>query len=135
KIILNTFTKRCFLLVIILQFIFSACNKNVLEENPRGFLTPSNAFNNIGGVNQGITGLYSIVRESWFSMADNVTYTLFSLGTDESFDGEEPGGQRFMTDYSTSLVPDNVEVLNMWRKNYTIIQQCNVFIDRVSVTD
>lgn len=135
KIILRTIKKRCFLLATILLFIFSACTKNVLEEKPRDFLTPSNAYTTLDGIKQGTNGLFATMRANWFAMGDNCTYTLFSLGTDESFDGEEPGGQRFMTDYSTSLVSDNVEVRNMWLKNYTIIQQCNVYIDRVTTSD
>ncbi len=135
KIILDAFRKRCLLLAIFLQFIFSACEKNVLIEKPLDFLTPSNAYSTLAGVKQGVNGLYASVRLNWFAMQDNCTYTLFSLGTDESFDGEEPGGQRFITDYSTSLVSDNDEVKNMWKKNYTVIQQCNVFIDRLNTAD
>ncbi len=135
KIILHTLNKRCLLFAIILQFIFSSCQKNVLVEKPIDFLTPLNAYSTLDGVKQGITGLYSTIRSNWFSMSDNCTYTLYSLGTDESFDGEEPGGQRFMTDYSTSLVSSNSEVLNMWRKNYTIIQECNVIIDQINLAD
>jgi len=135
KIILHTFSKRCLLLAIILLFIFSACDKNALEEKPLDFLTPSNAYTTLDGVKQGIEGLYSAIRSTWFLMSKDCSSILFSLGTDESFDGEEPGGQRFITDYSTSLVSTNSYVLEMWVKNYTIIQRCNVFIDRINAAD
>lgn len=135
QIILHTFSKRCLLLAIILLFIFSACSKNVLDETPRGFLTPQNAFTTLSGVKQGINGIYCTIRDTWFNYYDNDYKVLFAIGSDEGFDGEEPGGQRPWTDYSTCLVSDNSSILNVWKINYAIIQECNVFIDRINAAD
>ena len=129
------FDKRCSWPVIILLLLVSACNTKILDEKPLDFLTPSNAYTTVDGVQQGINGLYATVRQRWFFMDLNPTYALFSLGTDESFDGEEPGGQRFLTDYSTSLVSSNVEVGNMWQTNYLIIQHSNTLIDGINNAD
>jgi starch-binding outer membrane protein, SusD/RagB family len=131
----NIISRRCIIIATILLSIFSSCDKNVLDEKPRGFLTPSNAYMTLDGVKQGVNGLYSTIRDTWFNMYSNDYKVLFAIGSDEGFDGEEPGGQRPWTDYSTCLVSDNSSILAVWQINYTIIQRCNVLIDRINAAD
>ena len=136
KIILHTIRKRCLLLPVILLFVFSSCSKDVLEEKPLDFLTPSNAYTALDGIKQGIYSLYNDMR-TWFSQDANTDYvmSLFSVGTDVTFDGENFSSQTYLTDYSSSLVADNVHVGNMWRVNYANIQKCNVLIDGINAAD
>lgn len=134
KITMRFFSKRRSWLAATF-LLLSACNKKILDEKPLDFLTPSNAYTTVDGAQQGVNGLYSIVRRYWFYMDGNPTYALFSLGTDQSFDGEEPGGQRFLTDYSVTIVPTNAQVANMWKWNYEVIAHSNALINGISNAD
>jgi starch-binding outer membrane protein, SusD/RagB family len=132
----KNFIKRCLVLPALLLFIFSSCKKDILVEKPLDFLTPSNAYTTLDGIKQGIFAVYDNMR-TWFSQDANTDWvmSLFSVGTDVSFDGENFSSQTFLTDYSSSLVLDNTHVANMWRYNYAYIQRCNVLIDGINKAD
>ncbi|MBL7735696.1 MAG: RagB/SusD family nutrient uptake outer membrane protein [Chitinophagaceae bacterium] len=136
KILISIFNRRWSSKVIILLFIFSACNKtDVLKEKPLDFLSPENAYITSDGVEQGINGIYANVRDTWYSYYENDINGLFAKGTDEAYDGEEPGGQRPWTDFSTNIVPSSSTILALWKAGYTIIQQCNLLIQRIESAD
>lgn len=136
SIILNTFKKKSVLLPIFLIILFSSCSDDVVDEVPLDFLTPANAYMTLDGIKQGNAAMYDAMR-TWFSQDANTDYvmSLFTVGTDETFDGENFSSQTYLTDYSSSLVADNVHVGNMWRVNYANIQKCNVLIDGINKAD
>jgi hypothetical protein len=51
-------SKKSSILKGVLLLILSSCSINVLDETPLDFLAPENAYNNIEGIRQGITGLH-----------------------------------------------------------------------------
>ncbi|HLR31561.1 MAG TPA: RagB/SusD family nutrient uptake outer membrane protein [Fodinibius sp.] len=115
------------LLMILIMFL--GCEESALDSNPRDFLTPDNAYDNLDGVEQGITGLYSDVRDKWYrNVIGSQSYGLFGLGTDVAYDGESPQGQRFLTNYQTSVTPQQEEIAQWWRYLYAEIQQANILI-------
>src|SRR5690625_5021541 len=92
-----------YLPLLLILIIFSGCEDSVLDSSPRDFLTPDNAYDNLDGVEQGVTGLYSDVRDKWYrTVIGSQSYGLFGLGTDVAYDGESPQGQRFLTNYQRS---------------------------------
>src|SRR5690625_3556235 len=118
-----------YLPLLMILIIFSGCEDSALDSNPRDFLTPDNAYDNLDGVEQGITGLYSDVRDKWYrNVIGSQSYGLFGLGTDVAYDGESPQGQRFLTNYQTSLTPQQEEIAQWWRYLYAEIQQANILI-------
>lgn len=123
------------LAAILLLFVFFGCNEEeALREEPLDFLTPSNAFNTPSGIETGLTGLYSDVRASWFMRA-NETYTLHGNGTDVGYDGETPGGQRFLTNYETSITPQSNNIEGWWESVYSHVQTANVLIRSIEEID
>jgi len=132
---LCSFSKRSSLLPIILLFIFSSCSKDFIEEKPLDFLAPQNAYSTKAGIAQGVTGLYARARADWYLYPHDDAVALYGLGTDEAYDGEEPGGLRFLTNYTTSLTPDHSLPTLFWRNCYALIQSCNVLIDRIDVAN
>jgi starch-binding outer membrane protein, SusD/RagB family len=133
----NVMKKRIFVLpLLIVGLMFAvACQDNPLVETPRDFLTPDNAYNSIEGIEQGITGIYVSMRLNWYRNGGAQSYGLFGLGTDINYDGENPGGQRFMTNYETTVTPQFNVIESWWRFLYGHIQQSNLLIRSIENFD
>jgi len=119
-------------LSLVLLIIFPGCKKDVLQEIPRDFLSPETAFSSVNGIEQGVIGIYSDVRNKWYRNGGTQAYGLFGLGTDVGYDGETPGGQRFMNNYITSVTPAYNVIEIWWRYLYAEIQQANNLIDGIN---
>lgn len=129
KYSLSGFRKSCLAATFSLLFIFSACNdEEILEEVPLDFLTPANAYTTPKGIEGGLIGLYADIRAKWYSNGGAQSYGLFGMGTDVGYDGETPGGQRFLTNYQTSLTPQYNVIQNWWLYLYREIQMANILI-------
>lgn len=133
---ISYFGKRCMTATLLFLFIFSACNdEEILEEVPLDFLTPVNAYTSPRGIEQGLFGLYSDIREKWYANSGDQSYGLFGMGTDIGYDGETPGGQRFMTNYQTSLTPQYSVIESWWLYLYHEIQMANILIRDIEKVD
>ena len=129
------FYNKSLLFFGILIFMFTSCSKDVLKEKPLDFLAPENAYNTLAGFQQGVTGLYTSVRQNWYyGVNDNATQ-LYGMGTDLAYYGEDPGSARFLTDYSTFFNPSNPYISGFWRLNYQLIQRANVIIKGANDAD
>jgi hypothetical protein len=127
-------SKRCISATILLLFIFSGCNdEEFLKEKPLDFLTPVNAYTTPAGIEGGLYGVYSSIR-NWYNTRDQ-SYGLFAMGTDIGYDGETPGGQRFLTNYETSVTPEYSEIRDWWRNLYREIQMANIIIQSIEDMD
>lgn len=132
---LYLFNKSCFLLLALPVQLLLSCNKDVLKETPLDFLAPENAYNTLPGIQQGVAGLYTSVRQNWFyGINDNATQ-LYGMGTDVAYYGEDPGSARFLTDYSTFFTPSNPYISGFWNLNYQLIQRVNVLIKGINVSE
>lgn len=131
KLILQTI----FALIVVVNL--TSCNEDViLEENPLDFLTPSNAYTTPEGIDQGIVGLYADLREKWsYCEVGMQPYGLYGMGTDIGYDGETPGGQRFLTNYETSVTPHYELINTWWRTLYNQIQAANLIIRAIEELD
>lgn len=125
--------KKWMLVLFMLPFIFIACNQDeILEEIPRDFLTTTNAYATLGGVDQAVIGLYSQAR-NWQSPAN------LHRGTDVSYDGESPGANRWLTNYPLSCTPQGGGIQNQvelfWSTIFRQIHMCNTVLDAIKRTD
>lgn len=121
--------------ILVLLVFCLACNEEeFLKEEPLDFLTPVNAYTTPSGIESGLIGMYSDIRASWFMRANQV-YTLHGNGTDVGYDGETPGGQRFLTNYETSVTPQSAEIRGWWNSAYRNIQSANVLIRAIDEVD
>lgn len=132
---INRNSKRC-LLCFSLFFsiiLMPSCDESVLDEVPKGFLTPINAYTTPSGAEQGINGLHAKVRD--FFVADNKNTAIMTvLGTDEAYFGEDPAGGT-MTNYTTHITPTSGIVSYFWDEFYLVIQRANVLIDNIEASD
>ncbi|MBL7737285.1 MAG: RagB/SusD family nutrient uptake outer membrane protein [Chitinophagaceae bacterium] len=126
---------RYLLPLLILLISVSACEKDFLQEKPLDFLSPANAFSSVSGIEQGVIGIYSDVRKQWYRNGGAQAYGLFGLGTDVGYDGETPGGQRFLNNYLTSVTPDYSVIQSWWLYLFAEIQQANTLIDGIDKLD
>ncbi len=137
---LNSFSKKCLLLAIIPLLMFSSCSEDILKETPLDFLAPENAYNTFAGIQQGITGLHYNVRKVYYSVdnQDFFAINMGGLGTDISFHGENPGGNRKLVNYLAELIPGEnspIQFNYFWIESYKIIQEANVLIEQIEASD
>ncbi|MCM4169077.1 SusD-like protein P25 [Arenibacter antarcticus] len=119
---------------ILFAFFLSCSEEEFLKEEPLDFLTPENAYKTPEGIESGLIGMYSDIRDNWFRLA-NQAHTLHGNGTDVGYDGETPGGQRFLTNYETSVTPQSPEIRDWWNSAYRNIQSANVLIRAINEVD
>jgi starch-binding outer membrane protein, SusD/RagB family len=119
---------------LLIIFLTGCLKDDALEERPLDFLVPSTAYSTPAGIEQGIFGLHSHIRTNWF-MTANQCYALRGMGTDVGYDGETPGGQRFMTNYLTSLTPEYNMLRNWWLTAYREVQMANILIKAINDLD
>lgn len=126
----NLFGQKRSLLAGVFLMIVSSCSVEVLDETPLDFLAPENAYENIEGIRQGITGLHFSARDMWYngSNQDPLAIMSGSLGTDLAFHGENPGGNRKLVNYESEMTSQDPQFTYFWERSYEIIQRANVLI-------
>ncbi|HNX80413.1 MAG TPA: hypothetical protein PKJ24_11020, partial [Prolixibacteraceae bacterium] len=130
--------KYLFHFLVILFFVFGACQKEVLEETPMDFLAPINAYNTIPGIQQGITGLHDITRWAWYTDGgDQDFFAIMTAGlaTDLAFHGENPGGNRKLVNYQAEMTSENIQFSFLWTTSYQLIQRANSLIFGIENAD
>ncbi len=125
-----------FFFVSFLTVLISCDEDKILEEKPLDFLTPSNAYASPEGIDQGVVGLYADLRNKWsYCQIAMQPYGLYGMGTDVGYDGETPGGQRFLTNYETSVTPEYALINTWWTTLYNQIQAANLLIRAIDEVD
>jgi hypothetical protein len=128
---------KFFMIFALIVISVTGCDENkILEEKPLDFLTPTNAYTTPDGIEQGIVGLYTGIRDKWtYQLISEQPYALYGLGTDVGYDGETPGGQRFLTNYKTSVTPEYNIINTWWRTLYNQIQRANMILRDIENID
>ena len=134
--------KNHLLFLGILFVMISSCKKeeDILREVPLDFLAPENAYTTFDGIYQGINGLHAYNRDNWwFEMNVRGGSTLqdiawWSIGTDEAFYGENPGGG-ILSNYTLNLTSTYASVNSCWQQNYSMIQKVNMLIESINASD
>ena len=130
--IINKFGKEGLFFIFALLLTLASCDESMLDENPKDFLTPGNAYSKPAYIEQGIVGLHQYVRTWWTVNTANTTIVV-ALGTDEAYTGDPGGGT--MHDYTTNITPSNGIVSTYWKNFYTCIQRANVLIESIKASD
>jgi hypothetical protein len=129
--------KKCSILPGVVLLVFFSCSVDVLDETPMDFLAPENAYQNIEGIRQGITGLHISARNMWYNgdNQDPLSIMSGSLGTDLAFHGENPGGNRKLVNYESEMTSQDPQFTYFWERSYEIIQRANVLIEGIQASD
>lgn len=136
KYILNSFTKRAVVLVLLLVGV-SACDEDtILEEVPQDTLTTSSLYSSVDEMKLAIYGIHDRVRDDFFNWG-NAQYTvLCGNGADMSYNGENPASSTYLTNYPVQLVPQNNDRARLfWERGFRIVQYSNVLIDAINGFD
>jgi hypothetical protein len=123
---------------MMLAMTLASCNDSeFLEEKPKDFLAPENAYSTLAGVKQGITGLHWTLRNDWFfgEEQQDVMSIFKALGTDIAFHGEDPNSTRFLCNYVNYLTSSSDYVREYWRRPYRIIQRANTLAAAIETLD
>jgi len=118
---------------ILVTFMISSCGDSFLDEKPKSFFTPDNAYTQPDYIEQGIVGLHAQTR-SWWVAGEAVPTAMFALGTDLSYHGEDPGNGAMMN-YPNYLTPSGSATSAaplFWIRSYGVIQKANVLIDAIN---
>lgn len=120
---------RCFV-VGLLAIAISSCDKDVLEEEPKDFLSPSNTFINKAGFEAGLTALYADARVIMLGTSGDRSQKSFQVHYGQGADiGYHIDEKNYITDY-TIVNSDNDIALLFWQQLYSLIKDANVIISR-----
>ncbi len=124
-------------LIVVILLSMAACNEDtVLEEVPQDFLSSGNLYSTVDEMNQAIYALHERVRDSYYRGSRHQITVLGGKGSDCSYDGENPAGSRWMTNWATKVVPtDNELVRYYWERSYSVIQYANLLIEKVEAKE
>jgi hypothetical protein len=125
KNIMNGIGKTSLLLSVILALSVSC--SDMLDEQPKDFLTPDNAYSKPAYIEQGIVGLHQHVRYWWTNNAPN-TLIMFAIGTDVAYNDAT------MLNYVTNLSSTSGSG-DIWNRSYSCIQKANVLIEAINNSD
>jgi hypothetical protein len=135
---IHMFSKRLLLLTIIPGLMLSSCSKDVLDETALDFLSTDNAYNTVSGIQQGISGLQTKFRTSFYTEGGGqpmIAVNLGGIGTDFAYHGEDPNSTVFLSNYATYLTPSSTFLSPLWTYNYEIIKMANVLIQGINAAD
>ncbi|MFH4968318.1 RagB/SusD family nutrient uptake outer membrane protein [Gaetbulibacter sp. M240] len=134
KFIKNLLSIRIVAIIAILSSVLG-CNESVLEETPKDFLSTKNLYGTVQEMNQAIYALHERVRQFYYSGGRHTTVILAGKGSDMCYDGENPAGSRWLTDWSTQLTPTSNIASYYWQNSYEVIQYANVLISEAEAFD
>lgn len=133
---LKILTNKIFLIFGITAILLSvSCDKDLLTEMPKDFLSPDNTFINTEGFEAGLTALYANVRGthcSFQGMHEKARQVLYGQGADISYYQDR---KTYLSDYNTFNSSDQRVALYSWRKYYSIVKDANVLITRAENED
>ena len=135
KYIKNSVSSRMAIIMVLLLSM-TACDESVLEEVPQDFLSTANLYSTVDEMNQAIYALHERVRETYYQGARHQNAVLGGKGSDLSYDGENPAGSSWMTNWATKIVPtDGNTVRHYWERSYRFIQYANVLIAKLEALE
>lgn len=108
----------------------SSCNEEILVEQPLDFLSTTNLYSTLDEMNQAIYALHERVRDAYYQGSKHQITVLGGKGSDLSYDGENPAGSRWLSNWADKVLPTDDElVLFYWERSYEVIQYANVLIE------
>ena len=128
-------TNKLFFYISLIMFTCFGC-ESFLEEDPRSIIAPENFFANDSDAKQGITGIYSVIKnnsiygqaglDNWYDngvdiIEPNRTHPIF-----------EVMGNYTINEVTADASNQKMSVSDTWQNLYRVILNTNVIIDRVN---
>lgn len=120
-----------YLVSIFLMGSLTSCY-DLLQEDPKDFLTPGNSYTDKSGFESALGDVYRNIRNDFYAYTDAINnYDLLSgLDIDLYMKHWNLGGPYFEYYYWNTLNADNEMSKTWWKRFYSYIYSCNVVIDR-----
>lgn len=126
---------RIWMLAVIAWCAFPSCSEDVLNETPKDFFSPDNAYQTEAGALQGITALHDRVRSAYYSFGEFGVMNWGTHGSDLGYNGEiASAGSAYLNSYN-DMTPVWRNVVDTWNVGFEIIAWANVLIDKVEEAD
>lgn len=112
--------------------IISGCQKDILKEDPQGFLSPNNTFKDKAGFESALAHLYRISRatrtvEMVTAEADKKMTIIYGSGTDLGWYWDK---KLLYSDYAL-INPTDGMATDYWNILFGLVKDCNVIISRL----
>ena len=115
--------------IIAAAFLTVSCNEKLfLDESPKSFLSPENAYITIDDYNMALNGLYAKVRDNFYNSSQNNCFEFF-MSTDVAKNAR--GNNNFMGNMSNWCTPQQANIKNVWEREYKLIANANTVITRI----
>ena len=119
--------------VMFLNGLFSSCDDSILDEEPKSFLSPDNAFLTTQGYDAAISELHRLTRglrtteliDAGGIEGDKAISTVYANGTDLAW--FVVPSQNFFTNYAL-INPTNQFIQNYWNLLYKIVSNSNTLL-------
>jgi hypothetical protein len=112
--------------------IISGCQKDILKEDPQGFLSPNNTFKDKAGFESALAHLYRISRatrtvEMVTAEGDKKMTIIYGSGTDLGWYWDK---KLLYSDYAL-INPTDGMATDYWNILFGLVKDCNVIISRL----
>lgn len=109
--------------------MLSACNEDdFLKEEPLDFLGVDNSVRTAEDCQVIINGLYAKVRANFYS-----SDFIFFMGTDVAKNARH--NNNFLGNMKTWMIPEQSQISELWKREYKLISNANMLIERVEALD
>lgn len=115
-------------LLTLMALTLNSCS-NILDENPKGFVSPQNFFTTEDEVTSALYGVYGKLHD--MNIGDYQRIFLADIGVDEMITRQQPRIDVYQ--YYTMEAP-TVDYSGMWESYYTAIGSANMVIDRTNAS-
>ncbi|TKG95875.1 RagB/SusD family nutrient uptake outer membrane protein [Puteibacter caeruleilacunae] len=131
----NIFKGRVMSVMLLLVMGLWACNEDsILKETPKDFYSTSNLYSTASEMEQAVIGLHATIS-SMYTNKGKWTALLKGKGTDVSYDGENPAGSWWLTDWTVQLIPTDSKASYFWDFCYQLINRANTLITAIEATE
>lgn len=125
---MNTKIRSFYLVIFVALLTLTSCS---LDEVPVSEPTPDAIYATSSGIEDGVNGVYSYLRELYGSQRG---FTLTTMGTDIFRHGKD-GGYKAMDRYSTDFNASLSYVEDVWIACYEAINSANTVLDRIDAIE
>ena len=117
----------CFFIV---SSLITSCTKEVLDKAPLDSYTDASVWGDLNLSEAFVNNLYNVIPNAEHNW-DNTTNRTWALSSacDEAYNKFDDYNASIMN--SGSLTPDNIGVFDIWSKNFSVIQNCNIFLSKI----
>ncbi|MCL3779537.1 RagB/SusD family nutrient uptake outer membrane protein [Prolixibacteraceae bacterium JC049] len=126
---------RTFTLLLLATIGLWSCDEDkILKETPLDFYSTANLYSNATEVEQGVIGLHASINNI-YTNGGQWTTMLKGKGTDLSYDGENPAGSYWFTNWPVQIIPTDGKVKYFWELCYRVINRANTVIVSIEATE